>query len=289
MEIGAILKHLPPRKDDKDKFNALAKIMTRATSNNSTAVERNLKRQQAENAAKMRELERESKLKGLTGIRSLAQNLLLPPRKEHLLNPKKRISAAIEAINNLEEFLIEIGYLESSMPYQTLKERDHYHGTKGANSLAELLELNPELNDALEYNASQALQHLERIRELDVAQFSKHFTTEYESLRAVRNYIEHRDPLLDFPGQSMTQTSGTKESQHIIASVIMKLIFEVGPDLLKMKEALEKPVTEEQSPLPPATSNSDSPKSEILLPGEIVATSFRLRLRLHPGYKRHAL
>ncbi|MCL9683721.1 ankyrin repeat domain-containing protein [Legionella maioricensis] len=265
MEVGTLLQHLPPRKDDREKYSQLAKIMTKATANKSSQEERNQKRQQIEEAAKKRELERESKYKGLNNIRALAQNLLQSPRQEHMLNPKKRINAAIEAINNLEEFLIEMGCLKLLQSWKVLEKSDC--STKIKSLLAALLASNPELNDALAYNAGQALQHLDRIRELDVAQLSKYLGKEYENLRALRNYIEHGDHLMDHPGQVCSQPLVPREHQQIIASVIIKLIFELGPDLLKMKEALLNPVDKEKSILP-GVPVCDA-KSENILSNEV--------------------
>ena len=239
-ELGGLQRYFPPRKVDKEGFNKLAKIVSKATTTRSTEEERIKARMELKERSIRREMERESNFKGLECLRMLAKDVMLPPEKAHMLTPLKRVAAAIEALDNMQEFLIEAGYLIPGLSYKSMQEWDEYHLHHHGLPLVTLLATDHELNDALEYNTGQLLQHLATINEFTEIHFTKHLGKQYESLRALRNYIEHEDPLLDIPGLDDDEPTADFKfrRQQRIAPLIISLINKIGEDLAMIRHSL---------------------------------------------------
>ncbi|MGL5741636.1 MAG: hypothetical protein ACRCXC_03330 [Legionella sp.] len=178
---------------------------------------------------------------GLDTIRDLAKQFTAPPVREHMLNPLKRVNAAIGALSNMQEFLIDYGYLIPDLPHKTMHDWVLHHVKSGRPDLVSLLIAHHQLNDALEYNAGHLLQHLDTIKDYAEASFSKHLTKGYEALRALRNYIEHGNPLIDMQDLDLNKDYPYSfQRQKILAPQLVELIFNLLPDLLQIKQTMEK-------------------------------------------------
>ncbi|WP_419420040.1 hypothetical protein ACNVED_01720 [Legionella sp. D16C41] len=247
---GELLRYLPTRAENKERYKSLTAIFPKSDAIKTTEEERNRKRRELEEQAKQKELEKENKFLFFPTLRELARFFKQDPIAAHQLNPIKRIYAAIEALNNIEEFLFEEGYLLKEHPYKTLEEWDRYHLSHGRKKLAQQLELNRQLNDALEYNAGHLLQHLDRIQHYPEAKFCKYLNEDYEAIRTLRNYIEHGDPLNDPVGYDLKRYEKGELRQHTILKVIIELVFNLNPalhqiaELLKQAEVIENPKEE---------------------------------------------
>ncbi|MCW8409103.1 hypothetical protein OQJ13_08980 [Legionella sp. PATHC035] len=226
----------------ESQYKRMAQILTNATAKpRTTAVEREQKRLQEQNEAALRRAARESIFIGLDHIRELAKQLMATPVREHTLTPLKRVDAAIEALNNMQEFLLETGYLVIGQPHKDMKSWDLYHARQGHPDLVQLLASNHQLSDALEYNAGQLLQHLDTIKGYAEAHRSKPLTLGYEALRNLRNYIEHGDPLTETQDINLNKNSPHAfHHQKVLAPKIIELIFELLPDLMQIKAVMER-------------------------------------------------
>lgn len=244
--VGFLISHLQPRVGPPDdpsrkQFKLLSTIMHEALNKKTTEEERQLVRLQREARKQQRMLEREQQFTGLDSLRQLAKNFSSPPAREHTLSPLKRVSAALEALYNIKEFLTESGYLIPGLPYNTLEEWDAFHNTQGREILALQLESNCELNDALEFNAGHLLQFLEQIRSYEEAKDSYYLTEGYDALRTLRNYIEHGDPLFDTIGYNPDKRNyPSKLRQQKILPALIDLIYHFAPELENIKMALMK-------------------------------------------------
>ncbi|MCW8400666.1 hypothetical protein OQJ26_17945 [Legionella sp. PATHC038] len=242
--IGELLQPFAKFKktEYESQYKRMAQILTNATVKpRTTAVERQQKRLQEQNEAALRKSARESVFIGLDHIRELAKQLMATPVREHMLTPLKRVDAAIESLNNIQEFLVEAGYLVVGQPHKNMKSWDLYHARQGQSDLVQLLVSNHQLSDALEYNAGQLLQHLDTIKGYAEAQRSKHLTLGYEALRNLRNYIEHGDPLTETQEINLNKNSPSAfQHQKLLAPKIIELIFVLLPDLLQIKEVMER-------------------------------------------------
>ncbi|STX50297.1 Uncharacterised protein [Legionella busanensis] len=256
---GEIFRYLPPRSDNKERYKKLTAIFPKTDAVQTTEKERNLKRQALEAEAKKRELEKESRFIFFPTLRELAKLFKQDPITEHLLNPLKRISLAIEALENIEEFLLEEGYLIKGHPYQTLKDWDRYHTLKGRKQLAHQLELNRQLNDAIEYNAGHLLQHLDRIKHFSEAQFCSYLNEDYEAIRTLRNYIEHGDPLRDTVGYDVICYEKGELRQQTILKTVIELIFNLKPPLHIIRESM----IQKELNIQPAVSNPKDAEDDV--------------------------
>ncbi|KTC78042.1 ankyrin repeat domain-containing protein [Legionella brunensis] len=237
LEQGAVFKYLPKDKLGNEKHKALANIMKMATSKpSSTEEERNRKRMEAHAASQRREQERKSRFKGLEELRLLAEDLNQSMELIHMLSPLKRVEAAMEALINIKEFLEEKDYIVPESSYKTMEEWDKYHLYNGGPSLVKRLGVDYELNDAIEYNAGQLLQHLETIRGYPEARNCAFLTINYSDLRSFRNYLEHGDPLYDSLHQGAAKTD---YRQQLIAPMVIKLVFELLPALTQLRENMK--------------------------------------------------
>ncbi|ASQ46677.1 ribonuclease HepT family protein [Legionella clemsonensis] len=237
-EVGHLLSHLPSRAENKERYKQLAAIMTNAIKKPSTTAEERIKkREQEQEARERRELERQQQLKGLNHIREFAARLHKSSERQHLLNPKKRVQAAFDALLNIKQFLVEDKYIIANLPYQTIQQWDAYHLTHSSLSLSQRLEANPELNDAIEYNAAQFLQHLDTIREYSAAAKCQRILNSYGELRRFRNYLEHGNPLYDHQAYQPENIFGHPDHrQKLTAPMFIKLIYEVLPEFQKVVE-----------------------------------------------------
>ncbi|WP_131783556.1 hypothetical protein [Legionella gresilensis] len=237
---GELFRYLPPRAENKERYKKLAAIFPKTDAIQTTEEERNRKRRELEEQAKQRELEKESKFIHFPTLRELAKLFKQDPVSEHQLNPFKRVCLAIEALNNIEEFLYEEGYLIKGLSYKTLDEWEYYHEFQGRKTLVHQLELNRQLNDAIEYNAGHLLQHLDRIQHYAEASFCRYLNEDYEAIRSLRNYIEHGDPLLDPIGYDVKRYEKGELRQRTILKTVIELIYNLKPALHAIRESMEQ-------------------------------------------------
>jgi uncharacterized protein with HEPN domain len=176
---------------------------------------------------------------GLSTIRKLAAQFKSLPQSKNLLNPLKRVDAAIDALCNIKEFLMDVGYFVPNLPYKTMDEWDTYHRVNKGEGLVDLLITNYFLNDALEYNAGQLLQHLDTIRKYKEADFCGYLHQGYPALRTLRNYIEHGNPLIEsYNDEFNKDLPSSGKRQKIIMSELIPLIFDLLPELLIIKDEI---------------------------------------------------
>ncbi|MGQ3889723.1 hypothetical protein ACQUW5_11925 [Legionella sp. CNM-1927-20] len=235
---GEIFRSLPARSENKERYKQLTAIFPKTDAVQTTEEERNRQRQALIEQAKQRELQRVSKFVYFPTLRELAKHFAQEPIKAHQLSPLKRVGLAIEALENIEEFLLEEGYLIKGSSYKTLKELDHYHMARGNKKLAQQLELNRQLNDAIEYNAGHLLQYLDQIKQFPEARFCRYLNEDYEAIRTLRNYIEHGDPLLDPVGYDVVCYEKGELRQQTILKTVIELIVNLKPALHTIRELM---------------------------------------------------
>ncbi|STX49038.1 Uncharacterised protein [Legionella hackeliae] len=237
-ERGEILKCFPKKVMGDKSYKELITTLDKATEKPAlTLADREKKRLDEKAASESKEAEKEAKFKGLQGFRKLAKYLQEPVKKEHLLNPLKRVEAAIEALQNIEQFLIEVGYLIPSLPFKTLNDWDKYHVQKGRGTLSSRFVADPQLNDAIEYNLGQALQHLETLHTYPEFASCPLIVKDYPHWREYRNYLEHGNPLIDNQNH-IYQQNDYKEVKN--AKMTIQLLFELMPILQNGKSSMEK-------------------------------------------------
>lgn len=271
--LGPLQKqYMFSRQEDPQRASIASEIIMKAITRKKEDVskeERNEQRRLKPLAAKQREQEKESKFQGLECLRVLAKSLQEPPIKTHLLTPLTRIKAAIAAVFNMREFLVDAKYLLRGKFYTTCEEWDKFHREYQRKSLAERLILNSELNDALEYNAGQVLQHVLHWMKITTNKDDSGYNIlleNIEQLRSLRNYIEHGAPLYDntieygdplFGDVEFDETEEKEKNkeqenegqhlvrkfprQHRIADAVIALIYKITPVLLHIEQKLNKP------------------------------------------------
>nr|HAT8713457.1 hypothetical protein [Legionella jordanis] len=234
-QIGSILQCFP-KKSMGEYYKHLSEILTKATSKPATSEsERQRKREEEQLASQRREQERRAKFKGLDSLRAFADRLEVAPQAQHMLNPSKRLDLAIEALENIREFLIDVAYLNPSLAFTTVQDWDNHSKKLHRPALYKLLDDFHELNYAIEYNAGQLLQHLETLRGYKHFKACEFINNNYPALRAFRNYLEHGDPLFDNNNEVWTQ-SGYRQQQT--APMIIRLVFELLPQLQEIKQRI---------------------------------------------------
>ncbi|QRN03855.1 hypothetical protein GH742_08205 [Legionella sp. MW5194] len=232
---GMILQCLP-RKEMGEKYKELSSLLDRTIAKPSlTLAEREQKRLDEKEACEKREVEREAKFQGLDGIRKLAKYLLEPVKKEHQLNPLKRIEAAIESLSDIEEFLIQEGFWMAPSPFNTTDEWQKCY-QQGSKTLSSRLVSNSKLNDALEYNIGQILQHLETLKTYKKMALCPLIANSYADLRAFRNYLEHGNPLVDNQNDIYLQQDYREKKT---ADMVIRLLIELRPFLYQEKMRIE--------------------------------------------------
>mgnify|MGYP002385191790 CR=1 FL=1 len=245
-ELGMIKSYLPKRAVDKQRHKILSEIMDKATKKPTTTVdERNQKREQEKKEYEARELQRLQQLTGLDNLRKFANTLHKSANQDDHLSPRKRVIAARDALGYLLQFLVNEGYIRSDLNFTTMEQWDNFHIKNLGLPLVKRLELNVVLNDALEYNAAQFLQHLNTICNYNAAKKCNKILASYSELRGFRNYIEHGNPLYDYQKADINNPfEQTDHRQKFTAPMFIKLIYEILPEF----ELIVKEFTDDYVP-----------------------------------------
>lgn len=269
---GMILQCLP-RKELGEKYKELSAFLDKAITKPSlTLAEREKKRLEEKEASEKRENEREARFQGLEGIRKLAKYLLEPVKKEHQLNPLKRMEAALESLADMEDFLINEGYWISNAPFKSTADWDKQQQEQGKEPLSGRLVKKPTLNDALEYNIGQVLQHLETIKTYKEIALCPLIANAYAELRAFRNYLEHGNPLVDNQNDVYLQMDYREKKT---ADMVIRLLIELKPALKreKMRIETEKANAKEWHPGVMVTAKEDEEWTKICGHGNLFFNS----------------
>lgn len=243
-EMGILYQYLPSKKIDKDLHLKCRSIIDEAIRPKTTAMQRELTRNNTNQMAKQRKQDKHDKFIGLVEIRKLACEF----SKKEILRPGltrvQRIEAAISSLENIKEFLEQDDFIHANFNFPNFDEWRKTQNTETASELFAGLLADPELNDALEYNVAQLLQQLDRISQFTEAKGHLHLDKEmqYESLRHLRNWVEHGNHLEDKqeynPGEN--QDLALQERQKVVVPVMIRLIFDLLPDLYQLKDTLQK-------------------------------------------------
>ncbi|MCW8400814.1 hypothetical protein OQJ26_18690 [Legionella sp. PATHC038] len=232
--------YFPTKKDDFQSFTRLSQIMRNALSPpklKKSQREEMLRKIQEE--AKQREMEKKNKMKGLDTIRSIVEISKKHQDEGHTLSPLDRINAAIEALDNMREFLTE-----------ELSILQYYPLQKQGEILAVRLLAKPILRAALEYNFGQLVQHLQIIRQLHAYQKTSFLEENYSNLKRLRNYVEHDNAIM------MSAVSSESDSPILNRTILdsqtlypmyINLIIELAPELQQIKMRIAPPPKENKS------------------------------------------
>ncbi|MBL7479470.1 hypothetical protein [Legionella bononiensis] len=242
---GHICSYLPKAKEDRLLNKSLKGIMKKAVSAGVLTKQERINQRALQTKAKSAI---KNQFIGLDEIRKLASQLTKAPCEQYVLNPLKRVNAAIDALLNIRRFLIEIQYLNLNIQRTTLEEWDNYHKMNGQLTYVELMTKNHQYKDAIEYNLSQLLQHMDRVRELQVVVGNQYILERYPVLRVLRNFIEHGNPLKDNNGYLVENNVQGTQRQTFIAPFVIELIYKLLPELIRIKEKIS-PYDAHQSPL----------------------------------------
>lgn len=149
-----------------------------------TKAERVLEREKVAIEVAAKNAAREKAFKGLDAARKVAATFKTASVSNALLNPKLRIELALEALTNIAEFMKDTAGVVLDASVET-------------DVILDALGKNEMLNDAINYNIEQFLQHLERIKEYDFIKAHPLIAKGYDQMRHLRNHVAHGALLLD--------------------------------------------------------------------------------------------
>lgn len=185
-------------------------------------------RQERENAAEARKRAITDKFVGLDSIRAVAASFSFPKKEEDTLSNQKRREIALQHLKDIEEFF------KSTSGLTIKKLTDHA-------LIYKALENDTFLNDAVNYNVEQFLQHLESIKTDPVLQENELIKNGFDALRYLRNHVAHGALLLDTeqftPGAEKVVKS---TQQHHVAIGLKTLLVEFIPLLEKSIDQANK-------------------------------------------------
>lgn len=172
-------------------------------------------------------------------LRSIVEIAKKHQDEGHTLSPLDRINAAIEALDNMREFLTEELSILEDYPLQ-----------KHGEILALRLLAKPILRAALEYNFGQLVQHLQIIRQLHAYQKNSFLEENYSNLKRLRNYVEHDNAIM------MSAVSSESDSPVVNRTILdsqtlypmyINLIIGLAPELQQIKMRIAPPPRENKS------------------------------------------
>lgn len=235
-----MLKYLPSKKEDKKLYDKCKNIADKIMNPRTDLSDREQMRKQKQELTKQREEEQEKNFKGLCNLRALAKSFDSKNFTGVGLRRGQRIEAAIEALENIKVFMEQEEFVKANFNFSSIKEWEKEQNQETiANFLVRLI-TNPEFNEVIEYNASQLLQHLDTIRKFPEAKGCQYLDQDYDTLRYLRNYVEHGNPLLDKeeyePGK---EQSLLPARQKKVPPIMITLIFKLLPNLKKIREEVD--------------------------------------------------
>lgn len=240
-ELGELRRHFPSKKDDPARNKRCREIVDQALDTRTTSEEREEARKKAEAEATRKKAEKEAQLTGLTELRLLVVRWQEKRESRPFLTTLCRIKLAIEALENIKEFMANDPFIQANFNFATLAEWE-FSAQSQEMVLNFFVRLNtcPEFNDALEYNAAQLLQHLERISDLPESEGHQFLDKEknYETLRCLRNWTEHGNYLHDWEEYNPAQEDPSllQSRQKVVGPMMTRLIFDLLPRLYEIKE-----------------------------------------------------
>ncbi|PWY54290.1 hypothetical protein DGG96_17725 [Legionella qingyii] len=232
--------YFPTKKEDLQSFTRLSQIMRNALSPpklKKSQREEMLRKIQEE--AKQREIEKKNKVKGLDTIRSIVESAIKIQDEGHTLSPLDRINAAIEALDNMREFLTEDLSILLNYPLQ-----------KHGEILALRLLAKPILRAALEYNFGQLVQHLQNIRQLHAYPKTSFLEKNYSNLKRLRNYVEHDNAIMMSAVSSESDSpiiNRTIFDSQTLCPMYISLLNELAPELQLIKKRIAPPPKENKA------------------------------------------
>lgn len=252
-----LMAYFPSRKDDKEANKKCKEIASKAFYPRSMLEERRAARQKAKADAAQRKAQAEAQFSGLVSIRALAENWKQESSVRIPLTPQLRLELAINALENIKEFMEQDPFIQANFNFASLAEWEKTQNKDTVMNFFARLITSPIFNDAMEYNAAQLLQHIETIREYPSAKGIRFLDKEldYEVIRALRNWIEHGNYLNDRddyePGK---QESLLQNRQEVVGPIMIRLIFDLLPALKIMHVQLSPPPTPASYAAMPSTS-----------------------------------
>lgn len=252
-ELGELFSFVPSRQVNKELNKKCAEIRDKAINADKLDDQaRNAARNQRELASKQREQAREARFTGLINLRKLAKSFLQKPNT--YMSKVQRVNAAIEALENIKEFMEQDIFIQGNFNYSNIDEWIKAQPKYAAENFYARLLSSPEFSDAIEYNAGQLLQHLDKLKEYPEAGCCPLLNNRYHLLRMLRNYIEHGNYLYD----KREYDPENKEPQLLtrrnttIGPWMIQLIFELLPDLKQMRIAILNPTLMDEKAIHPA-------------------------------------
>jgi uncharacterized protein with HEPN domain len=216
---------------------------------------------QQQAAAAQREQEREARFTGLELVRKLSKKLGQNPEEKHKLTLLKRVESALASTDNMFQFLSDCGYFHKEQPELTTVEQwDVFNEKEGRPSLINHLKNNEILNNAIEYNFGQLLQHLDTIKKCKIIPQCALLSSNYEQLRNLRNYIEHGSPFYDF-ARFVTLGNKAVDTRYEIICNGLDCVLELYVFLRELKDVLTDSVVKEKFTEQKEASSSSGAKA----------------------------
>lgn len=241
-EMGDLYRYLPSKLADKDLHEKCKSIIVEAIRPKMSPMQREEARKRNAEEADQRKQNRENLFTGITGIRKLASEFSKKQIPSISLSPLERIESAIASLENIKEFLEQDKFIQANFDFPDIETWSNAQNSETVNCFFARLITDPELSDALEYNAAQLLQQLDRISQYPEAKGHAFLDKEisYEAMRCLRNWVEHGNHLEDKeqydPGKARTLL---RERQKVVGPVMIRLIFELLPTLYSLKKSYE--------------------------------------------------
>lgn len=189
------------------------------------------------------------------------------PSEERLQNqPLKATHAALEALENMQNFLTEAGYIVPKVQRKSLQAWDEFHKKQNRESLVTRLERDRALLDALEFNIGRLSQFFKIIME-DHRVADDGLLKKYQlSLVTLRNYVEHGDPLYDRLGYAISEPANIRSPrEYRVLDGVIHLLNCLVPKLTEVHKILiaeERPIASSSLGFFAEASSSSSPTTD---------------------------
>ncbi|WP_039454465.1 AAA family ATPase [Candidatus Jidaibacter acanthamoebae] len=237
-EKGELFKVLSSlRRQKPELFKQCQDIIDKATNGPSTKKSKEQIMKEQQEAKVKKRIEEEKNLSGLVNLRTLAQSFKEDSGSK--LNRIQKIEAAIEALENIKEFIEQDEFLKENLTFLNIKNCTT-QGKLAALKLSNMLANHPEFSDSIEYNINQSLQYIDNIKKFAEAKGKKYLDQDYDYIRNLRNYLVHGNYLMDKEEKDKDfQNKGLFTSrQIIIVNTIFILIFDLIPILKEVKQEI---------------------------------------------------
>lgn len=153
--------------------------------------------------------------------------------KSYPLNTIRHIDAAITALENIKQFMLNNKSVKANLEFKNLQAWAKSNNSNLVSELYIQLVINPEFNDALEFNALQLLQHLDAISREPVVKGHQFIDKNHDAqtMQTLKNWLDQGSHFQDIARNPASRDyAGLQGRQKVVGQIMVTLVYMLLPE-----------------------------------------------------------